>query len=178
MSINFRDLTPQDIEVRVSMVKQKGVQLLLYKTARVDANILDESVGPENWQCKFYGVNGVMYCSIGIRVQRGARSTMEPYDEWIWKDDSGSEGTIEKEKSIASSSFKRAGSKWGIGRELYSAPFIWVPESSCRIQPAKGKYVCYDNFSVADMSVKDGKITYLKIVNETLHRVCYERGRK
>lgn len=178
MSNKFRTLKPNEIEVRVASIKQNGIQLLLYKTSRTDANILDETVGPENWQCKFYGVNGVMYCSIGIRIQRAAQSTVEPYSEWVWKDDSGSEGNIEKEKSIASSSFKRAGSKWGIGRELYTAPFIWVPESACRIQSARGKYVCYDDFSVADMSVKDGKIAYLKIVNETLHRVCYERGRK
>lgn len=176
--MEFRSLKPDEVECRVQSVKQNGCSILLYKTARVDASVLDETVGPENWQCRFYDVNGATYCSLGIRVTRGARMTLESYDEWVWKDDAGSEGTIEKEKSTASSAFKRAGFKWGIGRELYSSPFLWIPESACRIQNARGKYVCYDRFSVADMSVRDGKIVYLKIYNETLHRVCYEWGRK
>lgn len=171
--MEFRNLRPDEIELRISTVKQNGLQLLIYKTARTDSKLLDETVGAENWQCRFYDVNGVTYCSIGIyvRLEDGSYT-------WVWKDDAGSTGNIEKEKSLASSAFKRAGFKWGIGKFLYEAPLIWVPESACRIQTAKGKFVCYDNFSVADMSVKDGKITYLKIVNETLHRVCYERGRK
>lgn len=177
--MEFRELRPNEVECRIAMTKQNGVQLLIYKTARTDSTILDETVGPENWQCRFYEVNGATYCSIGIRAKRNARSTVEPYDEWVWKDDAGAEGNIEKEKSTASSAFKRAGSKWGIGKSLYTAPFIWVPESACRIQSARGKYVCYDRFSVADMSVRDGKIAYLKIVNDsTSRRVCYEWGRK
>jgi hypothetical protein len=52
--MKFRDLTAEEIEVRVSRVTNAGVELLLYKDARVDQNILDETVGAENWQCEYY----------------------------------------------------------------------------------------------------------------------------
>ncbi len=48
--MKFRDLIEDDIEVRVQSVKQNGLVLLLYKNARVDMNILDETVGAGNWQ--------------------------------------------------------------------------------------------------------------------------------
>ena len=48
--IKFRDLTSDEIEIRVQSVKQNGIVLLLYKNARCDMNILDETVGAENWQ--------------------------------------------------------------------------------------------------------------------------------
>jgi hypothetical protein len=116
--IEFPLLTESQIDVRISTFKEgKGGSLLLYKDARCDANILDSVILPENWQCKFYECKGNLFCSVGIRIG----------DEWIWKDDCGSESNVEKEKGEASDSFKRACFKWGLGRELYTAPFIWVP---------------------------------------------------
>lgn len=116
--IEFPLLTESQIDVRISTFKEgKGGSLLLYKDARCDANILDSVILPENWQCKFYECKGNLFCSVGIRID----------DEWIWKDDCGSESNVEKEKGEASDSFKRACFKWGLGRELYTAPFIWVP---------------------------------------------------
>lgn len=177
--MEFRNLRPDEIECRVQSVKQNGCSILLFKDARCDMRILDETVGPENWQKEFYECKGTLFCRVGIRLHRmNPHDTMEPYDEWVWKSDAGEPSNTSAQKGEASDAFKRACFNWSIGRELYSAPFLWIPESACRIQSARGKYVCYDDFSVADMSVKDGKITYLKIVNETLHRVCYERGRK
>lgn len=116
--VEFPLLTESQIEVRIATFKEgKGASLLLYKDARCDANILDGVILPENWQCKFYECKGNLFCSVGIRIG----------DEWIWKDDCGSESNVEKEKGEASDSFKRACFKWGLGRELYTAPFIWVP---------------------------------------------------
>ena len=140
--------------------------------------ILDETVGPENWQKEFYECKGTLFCRVGIRVRRTFNTKVEPYDEWVWKSDAGEPSNASAQKGEASDSFKRACVNWNIGRELYSSPFLWIPESACRIQNARGKYVCYDRFSVADMSVKDGKIVYLKIVNDSTHRVCYEWVRK
>ena len=45
---------------------------------------------------------------------------------WVWKWDCGTESNTEKEKGEASDSFKRACVNWGIGRELYTAPQIWI----------------------------------------------------
>lgn len=176
--MEFRSLRPDEVECRVQSVKQNGCSVLLFKDARCDMRILDETVGPENWQKEFYECKGTLFCRVGIRVRRTFNTKVEPYDEWVWKSDAGEPSNTSAQKGEASDAFKRACFNWNIGRELYSAPFIWLPESACRIQNARGKYVCYDRFSVADMSVRYGKIAYLKIVNDSTRRVCYEWGRK
>lgn len=95
--MKFRDLTAEEIEVRVSRCNNWGVDLLLYKTARVDADILDETVGPDNWQCRFYEHKGTMFCSLGIRITREDGTS-----EWVWKDDAGSPSNMESVKGEAS----------------------------------------------------------------------------
>lgn len=120
--IKFRNLRADEVEVRVG----GGGSLLLYKTARVDANILDETVGQANWQKKFYQVKNTMICSLGININFDNEAS-EPL--WVWKDDAGDDDyTMEKVKAEASDSFKRAGFAWGIGRSLYSAPKIKIPD--------------------------------------------------
>ena len=120
MEIKFPPLTTDDIEVRVGQTKKdgSGFSLLLYKTARTDAKYLDQVVGCLNWQKKFYLLDKTLYCSVGIYH--------DERKEWVWKDDCGSETQVEAEKGQSSDAFKRAGFAWGIGRELYSAPVIWV----------------------------------------------------
>ena len=123
--MKFRKLKPEEITIRIGTVTASGVSLLLYKDARVDMTILDETVGPMNWQREHYEVKGNLYCRVGIRTvmqddNNGAIS------EWVWKSDCGVESQTEKEKGESSDSFKRACVCWGIGRELYTAPFIWL----------------------------------------------------
>lgn len=132
----FGLLRARDIECRISQADAKrGVDILLYKTARTDANALDAVVGPESWACDFRQVGDVLYGGIGIRFGT----------EWVWKWDAGSESNIEAEKGEASDAFKRAGFKWGIGRELYSSPRIHFRPSECRFSES-GR--CYDSFVV------------------------------
>lgn len=123
----FRGLRPDEIDVRVGTVTAKGVSLLLYKDARCDMNILDETYGPEGWQRKHEVINGNLYCGIGI--------WNSDIEEWVWKWDCGTESFTEKEKGEASDSFKRAAFNVGIGRELYTAGFTFVP---CATQPKQG----------------------------------------
>lgn len=115
----MRTLKPSEIDVKVKQVNKNGCLLLLYKTARVDMAILDEEY-PMRWQSDYKTINGVLYCGIGIQNEKG---------EWLWRWDCGVESRendgMEK-KGEASDAFKRAGFKWGIGRELYTAPFIWA----------------------------------------------------
>lgn len=113
--IKFRNLRADEIEVRPTDTKYGNVTLLLYKDARTDRRILDETVGPERWQCEYYEVNNVTFCRVGIKTDSG---------EWIWKSDCGAESNVEKEKGLASDCFKRACFKWGVGVELYSTPKI------------------------------------------------------
>lgn len=158
MELTFRTLTANEIEVRVgNTIKKDGViigfTLLLYKTARVDAMILDEVVGPFNWQKKFYQVKNTMVCSIGIYN--------EDTKEWVWKDDGGDDDSqMEKVKSELSDSFKRAGFAWGIGRELYFGPKITIWTSSGNSEK--------DYYSVQSVSFDKNKVmTELTIVNES-----------
>lgn len=123
----FRGLRPDEIDVRVGTVSAKGVSLLLYKDARCDMNILDETYGPAGWQRRHEVINGNLYCGIGI--------WNEAIEEWVWKWDCGTESFTEKEKGEASDSFKRAAFNVGIGRELYTAGFTFVP---CPTQPKQG----------------------------------------
>lgn len=172
--INFRTLRPEDIEVRVAQCSEKGVQLLLYKTARCDMNILDETVGQENWDCEYASINGKLFCTVGIRCGD------EGFHEWVYKQDVGSESDMEPVKGEASDAFKRACFKWGIGRELYTAPFIWVNAGILQrhIKKDNGKYACYDKFSVRDISVENGRITFIEIEDDNAHMTAYKTGMK
>lgn len=142
----FRLLRPDEIECRVSTCNQNGVSILLYKTARTDADLLDETVGCENWVNDFKVVDGTLYGGIGVDYGKGM----------IWKWDAGTESYTEKEKGRASDAFKRAGFKHGIGRELYSAPFIWITAQQCNVQVGQnGKHQCYDDFVVSEIGYDD-----------------------
>ena len=162
----FRLLRADEIECRVQKVTQKGVVLLLYKTARTDADLLDETVGSTSWENDFRLVDGVLYGGIGITLPVNVKYDDGMTDhniQTVWKWDAGTESNTEAEKGRASDAFKRAGFKWGIGRELYSAPFTFIPAGKCNIKETNGRYACYDDFTVSDIEYRDEKISYLRI---------------
>ena len=165
--LQFRNLTKDEIEVRVQRVTGTGVQLLLYKDARVDMNILDETVGPENWQSRFYENKGILFCSVGVNTNY---KSPELPDRWVWKDDAGTESNQDAEKGNASDARKRAGFAWSIGRELYTSPFLWVPGEWCNIKKTeRGGFVCYDRFEVEKIIItEDKRIDALCIKNTSL----------
>lgn len=116
--LNFRTLHADEIECRVGSVSEgKGCSLLMYKNARVDMTLLDEVVGPENWKRSHELINNNLFCTVAVRSDKG---------EWVTKQDVGTESYTEKEKGQASDAFKRACVNWGIGRELYTCPFVWI----------------------------------------------------
>lgn len=122
--MNFRKLRADEIECRVGTEKKnsdgsvKGCSILLYKDARCDMRLLDEVVGASNWKRRHKLIGDNLYCEVSIYD--------ETKREWVSKEDVGTESRTEAEKGQASDSFKRACFNWGIGRELYTAPFIWV----------------------------------------------------
>ena len=120
MTFSIPTLMPEDIECRVQQVKETqsgvGAAVLLYKNARVDMRILDDVFGPMNWQREHARDNANCIISVWDSEK----------NQWIRKEDTGTESNTEAEKGLASDSFKRAGFNWGIGRELYTAPFIWI----------------------------------------------------
>ena len=163
----FRDLRADEIDCRVQSVKENGLVLLLYKDARVDMNILDETVGSARWQREHYECKGNLFCRVGICVDTKKGDAIFP--EWVWKADCGAESNTEKEKGEASDSFKRACTNWGIGRCLYTSPFIWIPSDKCNIKNGK----CYDKFSVEKIKIENKVITGLAIMNDTKKERCF-----
>ena len=171
--MNFRDLTTEDIEVRVQSAKANGVVLLLYKNARVDMSILDETVGAENWQREHYECKGNLFCRVGIKCDDKKHQMLE----WVWKADCGTESNTEAQKGEASDSFKRACFNWGIGRELYTSPFIWINKADCGIieseRNGRKAYACYDNFEVEKIKIENKKILGLSIINKSANKRCF-----
>lgn len=169
----FRLLKECEIECKVKQVKQNGLVLLLYKTARTDMDLLDETVGPFSWKCEYQEIKGNLYCGIGLKDARE-----NGFVDWIWKWDCGIEsrpdGDGNEKKGEASDAFKRSGFRWGIGRELYTAPFIWVPADKANITEKNGKYYCNDKFSVEKIAYNDdGDISGLAIRNDKTGKRCF-----
>lgn len=166
--MNFRKLNADEIEVRIQSVKEKGLILLLYKDARADQRILDETVGNMNWQRHHTRENKNCIVSIWDTEKK----------QWIEKEDTGVESNTEKEKGLASDSFKRACFNWGIGRELYTSPFIWVNAKDVNIQPdgkdnrGRPKFKCFDKFEVEKITYDEkGNIDGLSIKKVNGNRV-------
>lgn len=155
----IRLLKADEIECRVAVIKENGLSLLLYKDARVDQRILDETFGPFGWKRSHQSIEGNLYCTVEIYDKETG--------EWIAKQDVGTMSYSEKEKGQASDSFKRACFNWGIGRELYTAPFIWIPAGKVLIQSKENRYICNDRFSVSSIQYNDDReISGLAIVND------------
>lgn len=163
MELEFRTLKANEIDVRLGTQKLAnpqdkssriiGASYLLYKDARVDMSLLDEVVGPLNWQRTHEFKDGKLYCSVGI------------YDEdkkqWVWKEDVGVESNTEAEKGQASDSFKRACFNVGIGRELYTAPFVWIEplneKEDLRKVKLSVKEIEYTNREISKLVIVDSK---------------------
>lgn len=145
--LNFRAVTAQEVDVRIQSINYYRVTLLLYKDARVDQNILDETVGELNWQKTYSRDN--QNCTVSIWDAEKK--------QWISKEDTGTESFTEKEKGLASDSFKRACFCWGIGRELYTTPLVRIPtgyiETTIDNSSGKDVYKTYDTFYVDSMNV-------------------------
>ena len=164
--MEIRTLRANEIECRIGQISKegKGLSLLLYKDARCDMNILDETFGPFNWKRRHLRDNANCVVSIWDESKK----------EWIEKEDTGTESNTEAEKGLASDSFKRACVNVGIGRELYTAPFIWISADKCNISGNK----CYDKFDVKEISYNDKReISTLVIVNEKTGATVYEYGK-
>lgn len=155
--LKFRNLRADEIECRIGTISENGLTLLLFKDARCDMNILDETVGPLNWKREHTRDNA--NCIVSI------------YDEekkqWVPKEDTGKESFNEAEKGLASDSFKRACFNWGIGRELYTAPFIYIPSNKCTIyKNAKGKLAVKEVFKITKIEYNENDvIKSLQIIN-------------
>ncbi len=167
---DIRLLKANEIDVRVQMVNQNYISVLLYKDARVDMKILDETFGPMNWQRRHDVINNNLFCTVSI------------YDEdkkqWISKQDVGIPSYTQAEKGEASDSFKRACINIGIGRELYSAPAIFIMPQSGEVTQNKNKYQTKSRFYVKEIEYADNReIAHLTIIDGKGNQ-RYSWGRK
>lgn len=172
--MNFRTLQANEIECRVGTQDKGGkwCTLLLYKDARVDQRLLDEVVGATRWQRSHELIDGQLFCTVSIYDQETK--------QWVSKQDVGTESNTEKEKGRASDAFKRACFNWGIGRELYSAPFIYIDdiaENEVKTN-AKGEKQVKVPFFVKEIGYDDSRnINKLTIVDKS-GKVRYTMGGK
>ena len=139
----IRLLRADEIECRVGTINERGLSLLLYKDARVDQKILDEAFGMYGWERTHQSIEGNLYCTVRIWDSEKA--------QWIEKQDVGTTSYTEKEKGQASDAFKRACVNVGIGRELYTAPFIWIPSSKANIQKRDNRDTTSERFQVREI---------------------------
>ncbi len=159
MNLNFRKLKADEIDVRVGTVGKNNnyITLLLYKNARVDMDILDETVGKTSWQREHKELKGNIYAGVSIYN--------EDFNQWVTKWDAGKESNTEAEKGEASDSFKRACVNWGIGRELYTSPQIFLFGKADELKK--------DRYSVKSIEYEDNNIKSLSII-DSKGNIVYE----
>lgn len=156
--MEIRPLRADEVEVRVGQVPKsgRGCFLLLYKDARCDMRVLDEMVGPFGWQKRYSrDEKDVLKCAVALRDPDSG--------EWVWKEDAGTPSDMESEKGEYSDAFKRACFNWGIGRELYTAPSIWVKAEDARLEQRGSRLVPAERFKVSEMEVEAGQIVALTV---------------
>lgn len=169
----FRLLNADEIEVKVKQVTEKGAVALLYKTARIDMDLLDELFGAGVWECDYKEIKGNLYCGIGVKVDGTT----------VWKWDCGIEsredGEGNEKKGEASDAFKRAGTKWGVGRELYTAPFIFLKveteSNGGKTYKLKDKY---QSFDVAEIGYDENRRINRLVIKDNKGKTVFTYGAK
>ena len=159
--MDIRLLKANEIECRIGRMNDKGIALLLYKDARADMKILDEVFGFDGWEREHQLIDGKLFCT--VRVWSEKRNC------WISKQDVGTESNTEKEKGQASDSFKRACVNLGIGRELYTAPFIWIS--------AKKGYDKSEKFEVKEIGYNEEREINRLLIVDSKGNECFRFGR-
>lgn len=171
--MKFRTLRESEIDCRIQSLNEKngsvGAVVLLYKDARVDMRLLDEVVGAMNWKREHAIIGDRLYCTVSIYNEQTG--------EWVGKSDVGTESNTEKEKGQASDSFKRACFNWGIGRELYSAPFTYINLQSGEWQKGKdGRPKSYAKFTVKEIEYDENRNINKLIIVDSKGSVRYTMG--
>ena len=163
MEDKFRKLNADEIEVRVKTVGEKGATALLYKTARTDMQLLDETVGADCWSCDYKEIKGNLFCGI----------TIDGVTKWDCGIESREDNEGNEKKGEASDAFKRAGFRWGIGRELYTSPFIFLNVKTEKDKNGKFVIPGFATFSVKSIGYDGNRISSLSIIDDKSGVVVY-----
>jgi hypothetical protein len=154
-------LNSSEIDFRVQSINKGGyATILAYKDARADQKRLDDVVGPLNWTRAHSNSNH--NCTVSIWC--------DDKKQWVNKEDTGTESMAEKEKGLASDSFKRACFNWGIGRELYDYPVIQVKLNQNEVDLSKNPPKATWNLKLKEWrwltQFKDGKLSFIAAKDE------------
>jgi len=130
--------------------KSNKQQLLVYKDARIDIQRLNEVVGIGYWRNKYRRdpFNNALYSIIEI--------WNPDINQWVQYEDVGIPSAYEKVKGEVSDSFKRAGTKLGIGVHLYDMPNITVDGQVKNTSSWTIRYSLFPNKKYAWVAVFDG----------------------
>lgn len=162
--LRFRNLKADEVSCRVSQTGQGWASLLLYKDARVDIRLLNEVVGPYYWKREHNRDNANCTVSIWDSEEK----------HWVSKEDVGVQSQFEAQKGLASSSFKRACTNWGIGLALYTAPKIFISANTHYLVDSEGKPSLKNRFVVSQIEYdEDNRISKLEIKNLALSKVVF-----
>lgn len=130
-------LQPDEVEWKIGGQRtEKGFfKVLPYIDNRAVLNRLDSVFGPENWYNEFREVSATsekgFLCSLHIKLG----------DRFISKTDGASETKgYEPIKGGISDAMKRAAGQWGLGRELYGYPDVYIKEIKPDVVPYVGSF--------------------------------------
>lgn len=175
-TLEFPLLHADEIYVRVNQVSKNGASALLYKDARVDYRILNETFGIFGWKCDYKEVKGNLYCVLSVFD--------EEHNQWVEKTNTGVESREDADnnqiKGEASDALKRSAFALGIGVELYTVPkLIWLNVKT--VDEGK-KFVLadkYQSFYVSEIGY-DAKrrVNKLIICDKKTDEVVYSFGVK
>lgn len=104
--------------------------IVAYIDARDAQELLDECLGPENWQLDYYKLGDQLFARISVLVQREDGTS-----EWISKSDGGKESPSDPEKGLISDCVKRAAVCFGVGRFLYKKKVVELPVKDYKGKP-------------------------------------------
>jgi hypothetical protein len=145
-----------EIDFRIQSINKGGyATILAYKDARSDINRLDSICTPLGWKREHTRDNHNCIVSIWDSENK----------HWVSKEDTGTESNTEKQKGLASDSFKRACFNWGIGIELYDYPIIQVKLNADEFEIKDGKAYATFNLKLREWiwfnQFTEGKLNYL-----------------
>ena len=117
LTVLVAPLTAEEIEWKVQSYKNGKTIIAPYIDSRAVMNRFDRAFGPFGWQNQIISMDGGALAGIAVKNDDG---------EWIWKWDGAGASDYEPIKGSISGAMKRAATQWGLGRELYNYPRVYI----------------------------------------------------
>ena len=163
--LKFRTLKAEEIECKATVIGSQ-VEIALHCRAETCTNLLNEVVGPMDWEKEY--TNNNRNCI--VRIWDSEKQRM------ISKEDCGGGQTeIEGLKGQASNGFKRVCALgWGLGIELYSQPEIRIPmtDDNSTVDKHNNAVVC-ERYHVSEIEYTDDKKISSVVIADSKNNVVW-----